>query len=445
MTTIERIYDKIITKWGVDNKGTGAITCVPPLSYIDIICGILEKMSAKKPNITIFILIDDIAKRKPIMDAIEAKEIKRGTLTCLTPAYSNYHRNWAPDIFISVGINKYNPCIDAFVKYSTFKLMILTEIGLPVNDLAEIYAKLPAINAINDEDLRHINACVPVEEHNIAVDFPNDEYKAEYDKCSSYISQTIQIFGDFKNIDIARRGDEDKSAMQYVEELARYNGWSETLEPTEFNKQIDALYNPNILKEKAHNCYNIMRTRQNLVYNNPSKLEAVFDIINRYKPYERLMIVSKNGEFASQITDYINSRTNIHVCGDYHDCIESMQLIDNNGVPVVYKTGAKKGQLRIVGAQYISTQNLRRFKMPHQRGSITLLSLKNASKEGISASVNGIIFTSPTMSFDEFRYRHPNVICKENKIDVYTLYTANTIEEKLINKNIKNIDNFVVE
>ena len=263
-----------------------------------------------------------------------------------------------------------------------------------------------------------------------------------YDKYTEFITQTIQVFGNLDNIKCARNGTQDgRSAIQYITEIAEYNGWSADMDMTNpFSKQIDECYNPLVLAERVKTFYNIVRERMLICSDNVCKLERVVEII-KDNPDKRFLIISKRGEYAATVTKYINDKLG-EICGDYHDKIEDKVLVDDNGIPVLYKTGSKKGQPKIIKSKAISTLNLKAFN----DGLLRVLSIKNNSTDSLETSVDEWILTSPLCdTIDELIYRYNNVNCSQSKLKVHKLYIAGTIEEASLKKEKLSANHEVIQ
>ena len=435
---IEVSYDKIVDRWGIDNKGKGVITCVAPLDYIAVIVNVLRRMSSNNKKLKLFIVVNNVTERTKVVQAIKDANIQYKTFVCITFDYVKLNWSYSYDLAIVYGRNEWDEYVNNVLRGSKFKLMFLNKINIPVEELAKIYKHLSAVNTINATDVRNLIEITPVKEEYVPVDFPNESIREAYDKASAYISDTLQIFGNFENIDYARTGRNDTSAMNYVYSIAQDNGWDSELDMSiPFNVEIDNTYNPNILTERAHNCYNIIRERNNLVSDNDSKLDKLVELfIDNGLINSKVVICSKRGEFAYKISEYLDEHLLKDCgmfCGNYHDAIPNMKLIDSYGNPVCYKTGQKKGMIKIVGHKYMSGEYLRRFKSTHIN-TCNVISIKNTSSPEFNCEIDAIIFTSPTMTFSEFKQRFPDVTPKGNEIKIFTLYTQNTTEEKEINK-----------
>lgn len=441
---IEESYNLIINKWAsAEYKGKGSVHCVKPLNYSEIVCRIITQMRNKNPTTKVFIAVKEWAIRVKIFDKLKEYNIDTNSINCITETYLNAKYTYSYDICFIVGFDIITPEVYNLFVHSKFRLMILTDDVIDAKKLNNIYEKCKPIN--NPIDANSINAyrlSLPVEEHQIAVDFANANDANNYINYSDYITQVLQVFGDFNNIAYARKGAPDgRSSEQVLNDIAKYNGWSSTMDMSNpFTKQIDECYNPIVLGEKAHTCYEIMRKRGQLVSDNSAKLESIAQIV-KDNPNDKIIIVSKRGEFAAEITNYLNE-TFGEICGDYHDKIEPRVMTDDNGVPILYKSGSMKGQPRIAHAQAIGSRNLDFYN----RGRLRVLSLKNASNTAISASFNVMIITSSLCdTIDEIRYRFNHLDIDSNKLVVYKLFMNETIEEKALSKEKPSPNHTIIE
>ena len=442
---IEESYNFLINKWAsAEYKGRGSIHCVKPLDYSEIVCRIIVQMRNKHPTAKIFIAVKEWAIRVKIFDKFKSYDIDPKTINCVSETYLNAKYTYSYDLCFIVGFDEVTLEVYNLFVHSKFRLMLLTNDVIDSKKLANIYEKCKPIN--NPIDANSINAyrlSLPVEEHQIAVDFANAEHLNVYNQYSEYITQVLQIFGDFNSIAYARKGAPDgRSSEQVLNDIAKYNGWSSTMDMSNpFTKQIDECYNPIVLGEKAHTCYEVMRKRGVLVSDNSAKLEAIGQIV-KDNPDDKIIIISKRGEFAAEITNYLNE-TFGEICGDYHDKIEPRVMTDDNGVPILYKKGsAKAGQPKIAHAQAVGSRNLDFYN----RGRLRILSLKNASNTAISASFSVMIITSSLCdTIDEIRYRFNHLDIDSNKLVVYKLFMNETIEEKALGKEKPSPNHTIIE
>lgn len=441
---LEESYNKLINKWGSKQyKGVGTIHCVQPLQYTEIISRIIVLMRNKNPNIKILIVVGVWKERTEIVDALKNNNINIDTINILTYTYINSKYNYNYDVSIVVGVNEWNLYVNTAFNHARFKLMIITKDTIDSAKLSTIYLNIPPINdSINSSNINGVRALLPVEEHREPILFINQEDIDNYDKYTEYITQTIQVFGNLDNIKYARSGTQDgRSAIQYITEIAEYNGWSTDMDMTNpFSKQIDECYNPLVLAERVKTFYNIVRERMLICSDNVCKLERIVEII-KDNPDKRFLIISKRGEYAATVTKYINDKLG-EICGDYHDKIEDKVLVDSNGIPVLYKSGSKKGTVRIIKSKAISTLNLKSFN----DGLLRVLSIKNNSTDSLETSVDEWILTSPLCdTIDELIYRYNNVNCSQSKLKVHKLYIAGTIEEASLKKEKLSANHEVIQ
>jgi hypothetical protein len=441
---VEETYDRLINKWGSkEYKGIGTINCIPPVDYCEIISRIISLMRNKNDNIKILIVIDNWKRRTEIVDSLKNHNINIDTINILTNTYINSRYNYSYDISIVVGVNEWNLSCNTVFNHARFKLMIITKDTIDTAKLKEIYTNIPPINDnISSSGINAMRALLPVEEHREQILFINREDITTYDEYTEFITQTIQVFGNLDNIKCARNGTQDgRSAMQYITEIAEYNGWSAEMDMTNsFSKQIDECYNPLVLAEKVKTFYNIVRERMLLCSDNVSKLSRIVEII-KDNPDKRFLIISKRGEYAATVTKYINDKLG-EICGDYHDKIEDKVLVDSNGIPILYKSGSKKGTVRTIKSKAISSLNLKAFN----DGLLRVLSIKNNSTASLETSIDEWILTSPLYdTIDELIYRYNNVNCSQSKLKVYKLYMAGTIEEASLKKEKLSVNHEVIQ
>ena len=441
---IEETYSFLINKWAsAEYKGRGSIHCVKPLDYSEIVCRIITQMRNKNPTAKVFIAVKEWANRVKVYDKFKEYNIDSNTINCVTEGYLNAKYTYSYDICFIIGINEVTPEVYNLFVHSKFRLMILIDDVIDAKKLSNIYEKCKPIN--NPIDSNSINAyrlSLPVEENQIAVDFANTEHLNAYNSYSEYITQVLQIFGDFNTIAYARKGAPDgRSAEQVLNDIAVYNGWSSTMDMSNpFTKQIDECYNPIVLGEKAHTCYEVMRKRGILVSDNSAKLKTIAQIV-RDNPNDKIIIISKRGEFAAEITNYLNEVFG-EICGDYHDKVEPRIMTDDDGVPILYKSGSRINQPRIAHAQAIGSRNLDFYN----RGRLRVLSLKNSSNTAISASFSVMIITSSLCdTIDEIRYRFNHLDIDSNKLVVYKLFMNETIEEKALSKEKVSPNHTIIE
>ena len=295
---------------------------------------------------------------------------------------------------------------------------------------------MPCIDTADlDIAIRHDNIYSPVEEHRYGVELSDDDREL-YNKYTDYITTCISIFGELSNIEKCKKGDDKLgiSAADFRNTIAYENGWREDLDTNiPFMKQIDDIYNPNILFERACTFYTITKQRRDLVCDNDAKLEVIKNICLDNKD-KKILIISKRGEYAAKITKYLNENSDIK-CGDYHDCIEDAIAIDDMGIPILVKSGVNKGKPRVIGAQAQSSLNERRFNA----GYINALSIKSASNIKLKIACDIVILTSSLCdNIIEVKSRFTDIVFNSVPTKTFRVYCNSTIENDKLNKEKEN-------
>lgn len=430
MSVLEQFYENVIDKWR-SNKGRGTVYCPKAFSYATLIAEVIKRFVDKRPDASIFIVVRLFDLRGNIINELNRLNVNHTRITCLSQNYIRIGYKYNYDLSIFVDVTDYS-IISHLTERSKFAMNIICNNKvIPPEELSKLYNILPVVGReIGVEQVRNAIICSPVEEHRIGAMLSSDD-KAEYDKQCAYITNTMVIIGDIKNIDRIKNGDKQLglSGAEVRDKIARANGWSESLDMSvEFNKQIDNAYNPSLLLEKACTVYDIMKKRRDLVTDNAAKLPEILRIVNENID-KKILIISKRGEFAAAITKYLND--NGVKCADYHDCINKAIAVDDDGVPILVKSGKHKGEPKIIGAQAISSANLRRY----ESGNINVLSTKNSAVNGLELSCDIWILTSPLCDdIKTIKSRFTELHFTTNPNIIYNIYCNGTIEDTAISK-----------
>lgn len=415
------------------NKGRASVYCFPPISYGQLIVSLIQQYYIKSPGEQVFIVVDSFATRKAILDCIAKCDKVEFNVKILSKDYIKTNYKYQYRFAILVGINDDLAVINHISSQCKFVLAILTRNNMNNAFTAEVRHLLPAINTtVSDISVRSDSIYSPVEENRIGIDLTPEDREL-YDKYSEYVSTSISIFGDVANIEKCKYGDPSLniSGSEYREGIARENGWNSEIDTSnDWGKRIDEVYNPNTLFERANNFFNITKQRKDLLTDNAAKIEHIIRICLDHKD-KKILIVSKRGEFAANITKYINGvfeETKELVCGDYHDCIDKAILYDSaTGLPILIKSGKNKGQPKEIGAQAISTLNMREFN----NSAINVLSIKNSSDIKLEIAVDVVIYTSAFIDdIMALKTRFTNVTFNGVPTKLYKVYCKGTIENK---------------
>lgn len=450
------IYEKIAEAWK-NQRGIGSVLCLYPINVYELSLYIVRKMRERNPDCKAFIICDNYNHFNSCKHLFTTNNVKADILSY---NFIRHEYKYNYDVCIYIGLKFMAENYVRLINQSKFRLILVNDNHLHSKIIAEINAKYPFIQQFISPNIGiEGRTRTPVEEYRVAIEL-NDEDRKQYDKYSEYITTTINIFGNLDNINKARMGDNNLgiSSLEFCGRIARANGWNENINAEdEFNRRIDEMYNPLSIKERANVAYNIMRDRSLLLSDNKDKLEYLFDIVSKHRN-KRIIIVSKRGEFAREVTKYLSNR--YIAIGDYHDCIEPMTAIDIDGNIIRVKSGANKGKPKVIKHKAISTNNLNAFNKFGQlsqtevenwrvsdyiaNGCINVLSIKNSSSEELECTSDVVIFTSPMcLDWDKFIYRFNRVRFASKPIIIYKVYFNNTIESTLIDKIIPN-DNYII-
>lgn len=467
-----------------NNKGFSSIYCfindiIPKLTY-----EVINKFNVKHKNECILIVVDDFNRRQSILNEIKKNNINYESefnIKILSYNYINEKYRYDYKLIITIGLNDNLNLLTHLKNNTKFMLSILTKNIMDNDFIINLRYILPNINVnFDNKEVEIARIYSPVKEYQIGVEF-NEDDSLLYEKYTDFINKCIKIFGDVSVIEKCKNGDRilNISSSEYRYNLAKMNGWHEELDVNiEFQKQIDDIYNPNVLLEKANTFYNITKQRRDLVSDNVAKLEAILNIVkNNFD--KKILIVSKRGEFATKITNYINAnlkelinlfknnfKSNVNkdstfnyetvefeisndliiinrkynypdgdVCKDYHDNIEECVATNPDGSIVLIKSGENKGKPKILQAQAISSYNEKLYNA----NGFNILSLKNSSNKKLTVDCDIVIFTSPICdNIFDFKTRFSNINFISNPNIVYRLYCENSIEKNIILKEKPN-------
>ena len=433
-TSKETIINNIIDGFQA-RKGKMSFYCFDEEFVPEIIYSVITPFHKKRPDKQIFIVTDTYDTRVKIMNYLKTKEditAENGyNIKILSQTYINSWYHYPYNLTIMVGVNENFDIINHLNKESKFTMCILTKNIMNnefINSVRNILPNIDIENTAVATAKAHINS--PVEEHLVGVEL-SDKDKESYDKYTDIINTTISILGSLDNIEKCKNGDNvlNISAAEFRTNLAKQNGWSENFDiNVPFMRQIDEYYNPEVIKDRACNFYSIAKNRRDLCTDNDAKLDAVLDICDK-NPNKKILIISKRGEYAAKVTNYLNS--NGILCGNYHDCLDNIPAMDEKGNLILYKSGTRKGQPKYLAWKAQSSLNERRFN----NHLINVLSIKNASNAELKIACNIVILTSSECdNIIDIKTRFANVKFIGVPTIVYRIYCNGTIESNHIYK-----------
>lgn len=462
------LFDKAINYWR-NAKGIG--TALIPFPFNDklMLLGVLQKFYARSPTKRTVIITPSFKDRSDLISFITGQNDKENNEEFedlidknIIAIYTNDFVNRSNieiniDLLILYKPTSISTVIKKYLEKTKFKLVILNVLIKSSSDMTIINKEAPLLDCFTENEINQVKLSSPVEEYQIGVEIPKDSEERKFlDYYDEYISTSLNIFGSFDIINQANLGNSklNISSTQICAQIAKENGWNEHLDMSvEFNIEIDRLYNPSNLRDRASMTYEMIRNRSQLLSDYKDKLSEIIKIIQNNKD-KRILIINKRGEFANKVTEYINNYFNSVVCLNYHDKVENIPAVDIDGNPIFYKSGLKKGQPKMMAMKAQKTYAEQKFN----RGDINILSTNNSPDKELNIGVDIIIITSPMCEeLQSYLYRLSYVYFPDNKIILYTLYCRNTMEEKKLenkslmqNHNVKNsnedeiISDFVV-
>lgn len=446
MDKLEKLYTDAINTWR-DNKGCGTLIVPHPLNKQVIILHILQNMYVKNPLTRAMIIVNNWNARIALIDYLTHQDCEENNeefrnkilnkdIAIITENLATGFKNNYRDNNITIMLDVFNPdgAIDVF-KTGKFKLAIFG--SMPVQ--RELSKFAPILPVFSQQEFDELRVSTPVEEMIVGLTIPEDSenYKL-LDYYKQYITTSMDIFGNFDIMQEARLGNTkfNISATQICEQIAQENGWDAHLDMSvPINVQLDEIYNPSSIRERANKTFEIIRSRNQLLSDYKGKLEEIYNIVKEHEK-ERILIISKKGIFAAKVTEYLNQMFGTVICGNYHESVDNIPELDSKGNPVLYKTGQKIGKPKMLGATSQKNRNMQAFNS----GYLHVLSTNNAPDKKLSIDVDVVIITSPQCeTIENYMYRLSGVFYPNNKIKLYTLYVKNSMEDtKLHHRTIPN-------
>ena len=436
MKNVRNFYEESIEKWRI-NRGKGTMVLDKKTDPFPIVLNIIQRLFNKSPTNTIIVVKDFNERSKLIVylthqdDEENNKEfqtlIKDKVLRIFTADFMMKYRFESLGLCVTIGNESINSATIEFLNRSKYRLTILDEYLKDIDLRLKLYEVNAVLEGFDQNEVNNLRMTTPVEEIQIPVEIDDETVIDELAKCDKYITESINIFGSFDIIQQCRVGNStiNISAEQYCNQIAQDNGWSDTMDMTvPINVKVDEMYNPCKLRERASMVYDIIRRRSQLLSDYEGKLIEVVNIIREHKD-EKFIVISKRGEFAAKVTEYINKFTTSK-CGDYHDKLDNIPAVDINGNELYYKSGANAGRRKMMGYQAQKTLNEAKFNFD----MINVLSLSNAPTKSLNINVSNVIITSPQCdTIEQYIYRLNNVNFGNN-IKLYTLFIKNSVEQK---------------
>lgn len=443
---VGELFINAIEEWRI-KKGIG--TAIIPNGIDDkvLILGILQRVYTNKNFGRTFIITSNFDERSHLIDYLTHQDIEENNKEfkeLISKKFikvvsqnlvedNRFTLNGNYSLVILYHIEDMDDLMCGAINKGKFKLAIINKL---INDTSrsKLYKICPLLDAFKESEVRSARLSTPVEEMIVRVNLSTDDEKT-LKGYNDYISASINIFGSFDNINKARVGDNTTniSAEQICRNIAISNGWNEHLDMSiEYNKQVDMLFNPISLGERARLTYDIIRTRTDFLASHTNKLLQIFKIVEENKD-KKILIINKKASFATDICIYLNSFHAKDICGCFHEQLEDIELKDRRGNAITYKSGAKAGTVKKAGAKLQCTMNMSAFN----NEDINVLCTNNAPDRKLAIDVDIIIITSPLCNeIEDYLYRLDKVNFK-SPIKLYTLFISNTLEQrKLQERNL---------
>lgn len=442
--TEEELHEKSVYQWRM-NKGIGTFIIPAPLDVLRPLLMILPSMYNKSPTMETDIVVADFVDKDKVKDYLLHKSepvhsnvynslITKGLIKIRTVIEATVSFTYLNPNLVVI----YNPkeclyCYVGLLDKAKFKLVLSS--NLFTGKLEQLNNLVPRVGSYNQASIDEIRSSRPVKEVLVPLVIDeNSSLKKKLDYYNKEISTAIAIFGDFDTIKMARLGNSstNSSSMAVCYNIARQNGWNENLDMTiQFNVEIDELYSPNALKERASGIYEIIRSRSLTLASSDEKLSYILKIVEDNID-KNILIINKHGDFANEVTKYINDNTHYNSCYNYHDKVENIPAIDDNGNEVLIKSGVNKGKPKMLGVK--SQKNLAQKLM--NKGTIHVLSTNAAPDKDLAVNIDVVVITSPLCdTIETYLYRLSKVeFAKE--VQLYTLYYKSSLEEKKLDERI---------
>ena len=447
--TTDELFDEAALNWR-SNKGIGTAFIPAPLNDKVLIYQILAKVYSKSPIASTVIITSDFFERTAIIEFLTHQDDKENNAEFKKLIDEKSIRVFTVDFIVKGGWksaatlcvwykpNEYNNDVANYFNKCKFRLVVINKLFANQADCIAIYKIAPLLECFKQTEIDEVRVSSPIEDMWIGVDIDTDsEVWKLYEYYCKYIETSLNIFGSFDIIQQARVGDStlNISSANICNQIAEENGWNDHLDMSyEFNQKIDELYNPNNLRDRATQIFEIIRNRTNLLSDYEGKLKYILDVVNT-NPQDKILIISKRGEFASKVTEYLNDNSESDICGNYHNKVDDIPAVDEYGNPVFFKSGKEKGKRKSMSYRAQMTLNERKFNL----GKIRCLSLSNAPDKSLNVDFDTIIITSPLCEdIKSYLYRLTNISLRSDKIKLFSIFCKNTVEQqKLFNKSVQ--------
>lgn len=282
--------------------------------------------------------------------------------------------------------------------------------------IKELY---PIVDELHEDEAIENGWTSPFIEYNILLELPAAD-KARYERFTKPIQESIEITKPLLSILVREEGrrifDSELSLLQACSSgfnavtlqgytkwitydrlcntIAGMMGWHTNLNITvPENNQLNTLWNPNAIHTRGKVFMDYIRKRNELLIDNPVKLQVVGEIIEMNKV--PTIVFNESTTFANSIVDYVSARfAPDYKAACYHSRIDSRTMIDpTTGDYFKFTTGERKGLPKILGKDSIKRIVIDGFR----NGFYDCLSTAKALDEGLDLpNIEQVICTGGT-------------------------------------------------
>lgn len=381
-----------------------------------------------------------------LINMVKTKEL----LDCSVLIIDEIHKIVTPEIYICVlKINQ------------KFVLGLTGTYPTNIEDKKKIDAIAPVIDVITEQEAIANGWVAPFMEYNYMLEF-TEEDKLQYYSLSKPINETLQLFytsaktlntffnfeifkNDYEVIESCIRGvvfqaniySEQKTRFEGYSiraVLANVKGWDKNLNLSgELEQQINHYWSPEAIEHRCKEFLILVRNRNNLMIMHPLKLQAVTDIVQKFK--KPTIVFNESTDFADLIAQSINRLQDDDLTATvYHSYLNSRPLRDENGEYYRYKSGAKKGEIKLFGKDTLKAEAIEGFK----RGHYKVISTAKALDVGLSVpNIEFVITTGGTTNPMTYQQR----AARGKTIDIYNTEKCTIIVNVVFNDFIIRVDN----
>lgn len=301
--------------------------------------------------------------------------------------------------------------------------------------IEELY---PVVDRITEDEAVANKWISPFVEYNFLLELPESD-KRKYEKYSKPIAETLIMFAELLPRFTREEGHrifENEYALvtachtgfptvnlynknvwitydKLCNTIAFMKGWHTALDISiPVNNELHEQWSPIAIHNRAKNFIDFVKRRNDLLINNPVKLNVIGDII--YRNMVSTICFNESTKFADIIADYINARFYpVYQAACYHSKIDSRTVIDpTTGDYFKFTTGDRKGQPKILGKDSIKKIVIEGARA----GYYKFISTARALDEGVDIPIiEQVICTAGTTNPLTYQQR----IARGKTIDTY--------------------------